>query len=108
MFGVIMVARIVPRRRLPQDAGASGNRVSRQGWMHGTSAAAMGATMPNPARRPASGLQSIDHADLSLVQGGCGKKQRACRCQPVAATAPAPAGAGAEITTNVSLSGFGA
>jgi hypothetical protein len=58
-------------------------------------------------------FDSISLADLSSVQGGCGKKQ--CQCPPPApppqAPPPAPAAApmgGTEITTNVQMTGFGA
>jgi hypothetical protein len=55
---------------------------------------------------PTTTFASIDIADLSTVQGGCGKKKCQCPPPPPPQAAPAPAG-GTEITTNVQMTGFG-
>ena len=53
-------------------------------------------------------FDSITLADLSFVQGGCGKKK--CQCPPPAPppqqAAPQPSG-GVAIDTNVSITGYG-
>jgi hypothetical protein len=56
---------------------------------------------------PTTTFEAIALADLSTVQGGCGKKK--CQCPPPPppqAPPPAPMG-GTEITTNVQMTGFG-
>ena len=59
--------------------------------------------MPKPTT-----FDSISLADLSSVQGGCGKKK--CQCPPPPPpqqqAAPAPSG-GVAIDTNVSITGYG-
>lgn len=50
-------------------------------------------------------FESIAIADLTAVQGGCGKKHRCC-CPPPPAPAPAPAAVappGPEVSTSVSI-----
>jgi hypothetical protein len=59
-----------------------------------------------PTTKPAPSFDSISLADLTFVQGGCGKKK--CQCPPPAPpqAAPAPSG-GTAIETNVSITGYG-
>jgi hypothetical protein len=55
---------------------------------------------------PAPSFDSISLADLTSVQGGCGKKRCQCPPPPPPQAAPAPSG-GASIETNVSITGYG-
>ena len=48
--------------------------------------------MPNTTSPTTShSFESIDIAVLLGVQGGCGKKQKACNCAPQVVASPAPA-----------------
>ncbi len=55
-------------------------------------------------------FESISLDVLSTITGGCGKKKNCCPCPPpqVEQAAPAPASAGPLVSTNVSVSGYGA
>jgi hypothetical protein len=61
--------------------------------------------MPNTSALPAISLD-----DLASVTGGCGKKKCCPPPQPQQADAPAPSAApsGPAVSTNVSITGYGA